>query len=694
MSQKIETGLNFVHKDLTEAFVSKFEIETSSAIRDFASLNRSKDHKQIIYCVCHSGEILRIIPESQKMNILCNFDWSLRSIELFYSDNEFRLIVGGESGAVFLDLEGNVLWRYTPNEIVRGVGVIPLDKEEPQFLIADNDQLLLLDQEYRIIRKYKANQALYSLQVVKVANQQMELVYGTREGSIEWLDSDFRLKWSFKVGNFVRAVCASDFNQDGVFEVVAGDVSKKVYIISSSGKKLAKDLKVSDRIQSIFIGDVDCDGKQEILVGTRDRIIHVFDCDRGELLWKCRTQDWPSQIKALDYSEKGIQSIGVSTGRGFTILKANSLNKRMDQIKEAWLNSSQDERKQFMLKLTKHERIILTTVLDDWVISDPRLSIVWECQMEDRVRAILPIEYKKIGMRRVLVGTEGGLFMLEESEDGVHRKTKILQKAIRRIRQYRIEDPNSSYIVGTSDGEIYEVNVHDENSEYSIIFNMNRAITAIYTEDVDQDGEIEILVSSEDLDFYVLKRERVKFCYHTSMWIRTLSANDVDADGSFEILVGTEDKYLDIISLDGKLKRRFMVKGGDQRWIWDTAIAGQINRSSARIIASANNRKIYSICGKTCELEWSYKTNERVHSVIVSENLMNPGSYLVVAGSSEGLTLLTERGDLIEIFDTGRVASFWVEHQIDPNSFDVIVAVHGNKLYRLSASCTCKALVD
>lgn len=674
--------------EIRAALSIAFEEDTPSVVRDFAIVCEPSQPSVSIYCVCQGGELLQIIPANGTHHLVKRFPAPIGCIQICGGDDQPRLLLGGEIGACKIEVSGEVLWKYEPSGIVRGVAVLKSSEaREEMVVVADDAELLLFGPDG--IKKrlhYNAPEVIYSLQAVSLTSEETELIFGTRYGDVEVLDQDFRLKWSYRIGNFVRSVYAADINEDGNLEVVAGDADKNVYVISASGRLLFGPIRVSDRIQTVYMGDVESDGRIEIVVGTRDRLVHVFDVQTQELRWRFVARDWPSGIVSMREENTGIPKLVISTGRGVTIYKVRPFRDLFRIANDMWETKSKNEQRSIFLNMSPRDRTTLSAIVDDWVLPEHRLSVVWGHKVNERVRALWPIALNQQDPSAILVGSEAGLIELGFADGSVAYEKAILPRAVRRIWPYDLANPDKRLIIGTGDGSLYSLYGDGTMKE---LFQTNRAIASVYSLDIDQDGEIEILIGTEDLNLYVLDSDgRMKLRHRTSMFVRAVFAWDVDADGQIEILAGTEDKYVDVLTWDGKLKWRFEAEGSDQRWIWVIVDGGYCRNGALRIIASSNNRTLYALNGKTGEVEWSYKAKERMHT-LHSCKLIGSSDPAIVAASSEGIQMIDHSGKLIRKYDTGRVSAFWINDTIDLKNHDMILAVNGKYIYMVKFRATC-----
>jgi outer membrane protein assembly factor BamB len=86
------------------------------------------------------------------------------------------------------------------------------------------------------------------------------------------------LHWKFQTGGWVRTVFSHDINGDGETEILVGSLDKNLYIFNQQGRLLAKHT-MNYPLHNLFAADVDQDGRVEILVGTdgKDLIALSFD---------------------------------------------------------------------------------------------------------------------------------------------------------------------------------------------------------------------------------------------------------------------------------------------------------------------------------------------------------------------------------------------------------------------------------
>jgi hypothetical protein len=105
-----------------------------------------------------------------------------------------------------------------------------------------------------------------------------------RKGSIRALDAGLNPLWQYDDDQTFLSLGVGDINQDGKMEIVAGSLSGMVYALDSRGKLLWKKvLSDGSSIGALAVGDVNQLPGDEIVAGDRDGRISILD-GKGSIL--------------------------------------------------------------------------------------------------------------------------------------------------------------------------------------------------------------------------------------------------------------------------------------------------------------------------------------------------------------------------------------------------------------------------
>ncbi len=85
----------------------------------------------------------------------------------------------------------------------------------------------------------------------------------------------------------IGVACASDLLGNGTVQIVAGSLNNGVYAYTREGIEIWR-FSTQDRVQALYIADVDLDGHAEVIVGSEDRNVYVLDYE-GHLKWRYPT---------------------------------------------------------------------------------------------------------------------------------------------------------------------------------------------------------------------------------------------------------------------------------------------------------------------------------------------------------------------------------------------------------------------
>lgn len=173
--------------------------------------------------------------------------------------------------------------------------------------------------------------------------------------------------------------------------------------------------------------------------------------------------------------------------------------------------------------------------------------------------------------------------------------------------------------------------------------------------DVDNDGEIEVVIGSQDNYIYILnsKTGALEYKYLTGGIVDSTAAlADIDGDGYLEIVIGSADNKVYSLQWDGST--------GTVEWSFTTggpvysspAIGDIDGDGSYEIVVGSEDNKVYGLSA-TGGMEWSYSTGGSVTSSPALAN-RGTGGLDVYVGSYDGYLYLIDgnTGNLIDRFLT------------------------------------------
>ena len=148
-----------------------------------------------------------------------------------------------------------------------------------------------------------------------------DVVVGLSENKIEVINSSGTLLWTYPTNYWVWHVAIGDLNGDDCNDVVGYDAQSPffLYAIDSSGDLLWQyKLNVTgtgnEIAEHITIGDINNDGKNEVIVGADcDEAIYVFN-QTGEVLWTYNTPSNIPSVKIWDIDGDKVKDVIVSSG--------------------------------------------------------------------------------------------------------------------------------------------------------------------------------------------------------------------------------------------------------------------------------------------------------------------------------------------------------------------------------------------
>jgi len=358
------------------------------------------------------------------------------------------------------------------------------------------------------------------------------------------------LKWEKELRNPVTAVWIADLDGDGVKEIIAA-VSEQtlaggagwIYVLDRNGEIKAESNVPGPPSDNLVVGDIDNDGKMEIILGIYS-YLHVLDSNCSKRLqsrtgYQYRIMD----VKTDDLDGDGIREIvvvaGIRSKNGIYVYNSNGSIK--------WASGTTGRPYSIAihdLNNDGHKEVITATVggRTDPMISYPAYVYVfdssgekeWSHRMEKGINFVAAADIDNDGRGEILAGSWPDLNAF--NSEGNISWTYTTGGRINAISVADIDnDRNNEIIVASND-----VYILDSKGELKC---KNSAGSEVYTlaiEDIDKDGRAEIIAGSDRL--YVIDSEcNDVWNYRTGLSVKSVSIDDLDNDNYYEIVIGSAD---------------------------------------------------------------------------------------------------------------------------------------------------------
>ncbi|GBF36882.1 DUF5711 family protein [Methanofervidicoccus abyssi] len=181
------------------------------------------------------------------------------------------------NGIYLFNNNGNLLWRYQPEDDVTSVAITPDGKYIAIGSGGFNDNIYLFNNNGDELWKYKTDE--YWVNSVSITPDGNYIVAGSEDKNVYLFNREGRLLWKYETGNLVWSV---SITPDGNY-IVAGSWDGNVYLFNKEGRLLWK-YETGGAVESVSITP---DGNY-IVAGSNDSNVYLFNKE-GRLLWKYET---------------------------------------------------------------------------------------------------------------------------------------------------------------------------------------------------------------------------------------------------------------------------------------------------------------------------------------------------------------------------------------------------------------------
>lgn len=285
--------------------------------------------------------------EAAYLDAACTYDRPGSYVTIVYGgdlkgDGINEILVGSDNGDTLdfaygkCNIRWSPVWVHPQSTSPRGnivdLRIKDIDADGRNELVVASDSgseyITVLSNEGGFFKwsDQKGGGIAFSLDVDDVDSDGIdEIIYGNKAGYVVVLEGRNNVKWKTLLDNPVYFIDAVDVNGDGSMEVVALTNSypetATLFVLENSGKKLWS-YSIEGGVywpglyraskNNIVVGDIDSDGRKEIVLATNKQGIIALDSD-GSVLWTYGTNNPVTSLYTGDLDGDGEEDLVASS---------------------------------------------------------------------------------------------------------------------------------------------------------------------------------------------------------------------------------------------------------------------------------------------------------------------------------------------------------------------------------------------
>lgn len=355
-----------------------------------------------------------------------------------------------------------------------------------------------------------------------------------------------------------------DINGDGRAEVVIGSFDHHVYAVSgATGRPVwPQPFKTGYWVwSSAAIGDIDNDGQVEVVIGSNDQYLYVLNGRDGTLKWSYKTlsEVWSSPALA-DVDGDGQVEIIFGSDRIY------ALDARTHRPK--W------------------SRLTATSIF----ISSPAVA---DIDNDGRLEVAIGVLDNKL---HLLAGQDGSVKWTFPAGGPVESSPALGD----------IDgDGRLEIFFGASQQGIYSLDsagrqrwFFKTGMDVRVPTNRARIRSSPALADINGDGQLEVVIGANDGHIYALQAGSGKLLWQVAIGNYVESSptvGDIDSDGKLEVLCGTHNRYMVVLEgATGREKWRFAPRGS-QEIVSSPSLADIDGDDLLEVVIGANSNAFYAL---------------------------------------------------------------------------------------------------
>jgi outer membrane protein assembly factor BamB len=330
--------------------------------------------------------------------------------------------------------------------------------------------------------------------------------------------------WDYRTKDWVTSIFADDIDGDGLFEIIACSRDGRMHLLSQEGDLHWKRIIGTKAwVSAVVVSDLPTGGSEasaHIIVGTRDGKVFVLDKDGKTLSKGGGTFSYDTNGRAFDQDR---EKESYRYDLGYTIRCIT-----VDQHLPSGILMGSEDRCAYGLDYETGESL-------------------WNFQTNGWVRTISACDIDKDGQNEILVGSADGYVYLLDQQGHLLNKHR-LEDSIYAILATDVDQDEHIELLVTTEGNELIALVYHKNQEHSRGYfekkwsrTFNTRLLSFCVTDIDGDGHVEIIASSDDKYIYILDAQGNTIWRHNHKYrVFSIFPHDIDNDGLPELLVGSE----------------------------------------------------------------------------------------------------------------------------------------------------------
>ena len=183
----------------------------------------------------------------------------------------------------------------------------------------------MIHQRYRTLVKKESPSINQCLKIANIAGKPY-IITGGNEGKVYIYKIDanneniIEIVQTIDFAGWIRDVVVIDLDEDRNDEITiaSGDNTIRVFKFNEAESKFNElwQYAFDKKVTAVAGGNINLDNRVEIVAGSWDGSVKVFDAITGTLLWELKFSDWITSLKILDTNWDGIPEIVLGLKKG------------------------------------------------------------------------------------------------------------------------------------------------------------------------------------------------------------------------------------------------------------------------------------------------------------------------------------------------------------------------------------------